>query len=222
MADYSTNLRSLAVGASPYAVANAVNNAESPAALFGIDEVGTGGLTLSLFGGKVVVSGTVTSLGNQTSLPVTASSTNYVEFDPEDTGTSSGIKINTTAWTPGYVALYTVTTDGSGITSWTDYRTWGAPSNPRGVVNMASDANKTLTQAEANVHILEITSTTLTTTRDIVLPLVPRQWTVFNNTTGSQSLQFIGASGTGITVANAKRAIIYADGTNIVRVTADT
>jgi len=52
--------------------------------------------------------------------------------------------------------------------------------------------------------------------------LKPRQWTVFNNTAGGFGLQFIGATGTGITVAAGKRAILYADGTNIVRVTADT
>jgi hypothetical protein len=114
-----------------------------------------------------------------------------------------------------------VVTSSTAIDTWTDCRTWGAPRNPRGVVNMASDANKTLTQAEAAVDILEITSTSLGATRDIVLPLIPKQWTLFNNTTGGQSLQFIGASGTGVTVANGKRAIIYSDGTNIVRVTAD-
>lgn len=221
MANSSTNLRTVAVGSSPYAVVNANNNAGSPSTLLGIDEVGTSGLTLSIFGGKVLVAGALTTLANQTSIAMTSSSTNYVEFDPTDTGTTSGIKVNTTAFTAGRTPLYTVVTSGSAITSWTDYRTWGAPSNPRGVVNMASNANKTLTQAEQNVDILEITSTTLTATRDIVLALIPRMWVVFNNTTGAQSLQFIGATGTGVTVANAKRCIIAADGTNIVRITAD-
>lgn len=57
--------------------------------------------------------------------------------------------------------------------------------------------------------------------RNIVLPLAVRQYTVFNGSTGGFGLQFIGASGTGITVAAGKRAIVYADGTNIVRVTPD-
>ena len=62
---------------------------------------------------------------------------------------------------------------------------------------------------------------TLTATRDIVVPLVgKRQWTVYNGT--GQSLRFIGASGTGITIATGKHAIVRSDGTNIVRVTADT
>ena len=62
---------------------------------------------------------------------------------------------------------------------------------------------------------------TLTATRDIVVPLVgKKQWTVYNGT--GQSLRFIGASGTGITVATGKHAIVRSDGTNIVRVMADT
>jgi hypothetical protein len=44
---------------------------------------------------------------------------------------------------------------------------------------------------------------------------------VFANVTGGFGVQVIGATGTGITVADGKRAIVYADGTNVVRVTAD-
>jgi hypothetical protein len=53
------------------------------------------------------------------------------------------------------------------------------------------------------------------------MPLAAQQWTVFNGTTGGFGVQFIGATGTGITVAAGKRAIVYSDGTNVVRVTAD-
>lgn len=87
-----------------------------------------------------------------------------------------------------------------------------------------TDANYTAVQTDYQATIMEFTSSvSLTATRNVVVPIVSGyQWTVFNNTTGAQSLQFIGTSGTGITVANGKRAIIYADGTNIQRVTPDT
>jgi hypothetical protein len=74
---------------------------------------------------------------------------------------------------------------------------------------------------EARAKILEFTGT-LTAQRNIVTPLAAQIWFVFNNSTGGFGLQFIGASGTGIVVAAGKRAILYADGTNIQRVTADT
>lgn len=98
----------------------------------------------------------------------------------------------------------------------------GQSINEQAAVSMTADANKTASAAEAASRILSVTSTvSLTATRNVVLPLTPRQWTVFNGTTGGQSLQFIGASGTGVTVATGKRAVLYSDGTNIVRATAD-
>lgn len=85
-----------------------------------------------------------------------------------------------------------------------------------------TDANYTAVQADYQAKIMEFTGT-ISTTRNVVVPLNSGyQWTVFNGTTGGQSIQFIGTTGTGITVANGKRAIIYADGTNIQRVTPDT
>ena len=108
----------------------------------------------------------------------------------------------------------------STVTSYTDHRL-AVPDVTGRLAKAMSDANTTLSFAEIRNQILEFTGT-LTAARNIVLPLKPRQWTVFNNTTGGFGLQFIGASGTGITVAAGKRAIVYADGTNVVRVTADT
>jgi hypothetical protein len=97
-------------------------------------------------------------------------------------------------------------------------------SSTRIVRQLTADTNYTAVQSDYQATIMEFTSSlSLTGTRNIVVPITNAyQWTVFNNTTGAQSLQFIGVTGTGITVANGKRAIIYADGTNIQRVTPDT
>jgi hypothetical protein len=48
-----------------------------------------------------------------------------------------------------------------------------------------------------------------------------QQWTIFANTAGGVGVNVIGATGTGVTVADGHRAIVYSDGTNVVRVTAD-
>ena len=144
----------------------------------------------------------------------TASTTNYVE------ATRAGVvSKNTTGFTAGAIPLYSVVTDAASVTSYTDYRLQAVPYTGK-LAKAMSDANTTLTAAEARNQILEFTGT-LTVARNIVLPLGVQQWTVFNNTTGGFGLQFIGASGTGITVSAGKRAIIYADGTNIVRTSAD-
>jgi hypothetical protein len=85
-----------------------------------------------------------------------------------------------------------------------------------------SDANYTAVIADYKAKIMEFTGA-ITVTRDVAVPLVAGyQWTIFNNTSGAQSIRVIGSSGTGITIANGMRAIVYADGTNIVRVTPDT
>ena len=191
----------------------------SQAALF--SRYSSSGLIWYYYGGTMIVDGVVTQIANNTSTGVTlsASATNYIEADRSGTVTK-----NTTGFTPGRIPLYTAVTNATTITSYTDCRAQWTPSGVDGKLArvMASDANITLTQAEAANDILQFTSSvSLTTTRNVVVPLAAQQWTVYNGTTGAQSLQFIGATGTGITVANGKRAIIYSDGTNVVRVTAD-
>jgi len=183
---------------------------------FGGRKQSTSGLSWDYFGGRILVDGVSTAIANGT-ISLSSSTTNYIE------STRAGVvSKNTTGFTAGSIALYKVVTGTATVTSYEDHRPWVKLS--AGILNrpIASDANITLTHAESLCDILQFTSgVSLTATRNVVLPLAAKQYTVFNNTTGAQSLQFIGASGTGITVANGKRAIIYADGTNIVRVTAD-
>jgi hypothetical protein len=65
--------------------------------------------------------------------------------------------------------------------------------------------------------------TPLTADRDVILPNINGlQWTVYNNTTSAFNLVFKVTGQTGVTVAYQKRAIVYCNGTDIVRVTPDT
>ena len=194
--------------------ANAYFDAASPATAFGRRASACSGLTWGYYGGTIMVDGVLTQIANGT-LTLTANATNYIEV------TRAGVvSKNTTGTTPGSTPLYTVVTGTSTVTAYGDYRLQALPITGRLALVM-SDANTTLTGAQSRCDILEFTGT-LSAARNIVLPLAVRQHTVFNNTTGGFSLQFIGASGSGVTVAAGKRAIIYADGTNVVRVTADS
>ena len=194
--------------------ANAMLDAVSPASLYGRRQSASSGLTWGFYGGNVLINGVLTQIANGT-LSLTASTTNYVQALPA----SGAVSSNTTGFTAGSIPLYTVITGASTVTSYTDHRL-ATPEFTGRLAKTMGDANTTLTQAEARNNIIELTGT-LTAARNIVLPLSVRQYTVFNGSTGGFGLQFIGASGTGITVAAGKRAIVYADGTNIVRVTAD-
>ena len=98
-----------------------------------------------------------------------------------------------------------------------------APTVKVATVSMAADANQTLTSAQYECPEIRISGgTALTATRDIVMPLTSgARWHVHNNSSGGQSLRFIGSGGTGITVATGMRAQIGSDGVNIVRWSAD-
>jgi hypothetical protein len=88
-----------------------------------------------------------------------------------------------------------------------------------GVISIAmADANYTLSNFngvvdEARNQVLVMTGA-LTATRNVVAPLVEKTYIVKNSTTGSQSIQIIGSSGTGVTIPNGITAYVYCDGTN--------
>lgn len=190
--------------------------AVDPAALFGINWAESVGLVFAYYGGVMLVDGVQTSITGAT-VALSASTTNYLE------ATRAGVvSTNTAGFTAGRIPLGTAVTSADGITTWTDYRVYAVDETGILTKAMPSDANYTLTAAEARNRILQISGgTTLTATRNIVIPLAQKEYIVYNNAAGAQSLQFIGATGTGITVGTGKRAIIYADGTNVVRVTSD-
>jgi hypothetical protein len=215
MADSATNLDTINSAQSQKEVtANAAFDAGSPATLFGRRASTTSGLTWGYYGGKLWIDGVLTTIANGT-VALTASATNYIER------TRAGVvSKNTTGFTAGQIPLYEAVTNSTTVSSYTDRRIAETPFTGRLALAM-SDANTTLTAAQARNQILEFTGT-LTVQRNIVVPLGAQQWTVFNNTTGGFGLQVIGATGTGIVIGAGKRAITYADGTNVVRVTADT
>lgn len=201
--------------ASKEVTANAFFDAASQATAFGRRASTCSGLTWGYYGANLMIDGGVQQFANGT-VALSASTTNYLEASR-----AGAVSKNTTGFTPGAIPLYVIVTGVSTVTSYTDYRTMYDTHYPNGrLVKAMADANQTLSVIEAFCDILEATGA-LTATRDMILPLGTRQWTVFANTTGF-GVRFIGASGTGITVAVGKRAIIYADGTNVVRVTADT
>lgn len=214
MANSTTNLDLISSSqAQKEVTANDALDAGSPATLFGRRGSTTTGLTWGYLGGTLSVDGAPTQIANGTVL-LTASTTNYIE------ATRAGVvSVNQTAFTPGRRVLYSVVTGASSVTTYTDYRMATTPVYGR-AVKALSDANYTLNQTEAACHELEFTGT-LSAQRNIVIPLGPWRYCMFNNTSGGFGLQFIGASGTGIVVAAGKTADVSSNGTNIRRLTAD-
>lgn len=217
MSDSATPFGTIAIGQGDQATkANALFDAAAPVAIYAKKYATTSGLTLGYHGGKIQVNGVVTTIADGT-LALTASSTNYVEVNPS----TGAVSKNTTAYTPGYWRIGRAVTGTASITTWYDDRYLGFGQQTRLLTKaFPSDANYTLTQPEADVDVISITAGTITTTRDFIVPIgFPKLWIVKNNT--AQSVRIIGATGTGITIATTKTAMVMADGTNVVRITAD-
>jgi hypothetical protein len=120
------------------------------------------------------------------------------------------------------------------ITTGEQANTWGITTNTNlgtlieqaisgySTVNMASDADRTLTTAngssdESRPAALKITSSgSLTATRNIIVPTVNKLYSIKNATTGAQSILVKTSGGTGITIPNGETATVICDGTNVV------
>jgi len=215
MADSTTTLDLLTVGqAGKETTANELFDAGSPATLFGRRATTCTGLTWGYYGGDLEVDGVLTAVANGT-LTLAASSTNYVE------ATRAGVvSSNTTGFTAGRIPLYTVVTGASTVTSYSDLRAPWRPGYLTHDVSVAvTTADVTLTAAQARARYLTTTGV-LTGNRAVI---VPDRWEgiVYCNNTGAFTTTFKTAGGAGVVVAQTKRALLYADGTNVVRITAD-
>jgi hypothetical protein len=91
-------------------------------------------------------------------------------------------------------------------------------------VIFTTDANHTLTVTEYTNKFLELTSgVSLTSTRQLIAPLVQGQeFIIQNNTTGGQGIQVWGGSGGSVTVAPGTSASVVCDGTNYFSPTSTT
>ena len=216
MSGSTTNLDLIAQSqASKEVTANALFDAGSPATLFG-RRTASSGLNWYYYGGSMVVDGVLTTLANNAAaLVLSANTTNYVE------ATRAGVvSKNTTGFTPGAIPLYTIVTGPSSVTSYTDNRAWVQPAHVTSKASVAvTAADVTLTQAQAACRYLTTTGV-LTGNRNVI---VPNDWEgiVFCNNTGAFTTTFKTSGGSGIVVAQTKRAHLLADGTNVVRITAD-
>lgn len=81
-----------------------------------------------------------------------------------------------------------------------------------------SDADYTLSNLngasdEARNPVLVVTGTN-NAVRDIIAPLVNKQYLVINNTTGGQSIRIRGTTGFTVTIPNGASVFVYCDGTN--------
>ena len=88
-------------------------------------------------------------------------------------------------------------------------------------VNVAGNTDKSLTTDQSFSAVVEFNGV-LTNNINVIVASLTKQWVFFNNTTGAFTLTVKPSTGTGITIGQGKRAVLYFDGTNIVRASPDT
>lgn len=218
MSDSTQHLDTISASQSGKEVtANAVFDACSPAAAFGRRASTTTGLTWGGYGTpRWYVNASAVTKASWT-LTLTASSTRYVAADR-----ALALSESASAFPADKLALYKAVTGASSITSYEDHR------DPHHAVRFLygrftlamADANQTLTYEQAMCESMELTGA-LTALRDVIVPTVPRDWRVYANTSGGFGVRVKTSAGTGITIADGKRAIVECDGTNVVRISAD-
>jgi hypothetical protein len=86
-----------------------------------------------------------------------------------------------------------------------------------GSPEITGNANLTLTLAQADPFELLITSDGASTAmRKVIVPLIAgKTWLIHNGTSDGYPIQVIGATGTGVIVANGAAAVLATDGTNV-------
>jgi hypothetical protein len=222
MASSTTNLDLIAQSqASKEVTANALFDAGSPATLFGRRGSLCSGLNWFYYGGVMMVDGVLTAIANNAAaLTLTSSTTNYIE------ATRAGVvSKNTVGFTGGSIPLYTAVTGTSSVTSYTDQRAWVAPAylpSNGSIAVTTADVDLTAPANADKARCSYLTTTgALTANRNVI---VPNSWqaVVFCNSSGAFTTTFKTAGGSGVVVAQGKRALLLADGTNVVRVTPDT
>jgi len=86
--------------------------------------------------------------------------------------------------------------------------------------NFTTDADMEPGLQYYSCAIIRITNSSLTVGRNVIMPSIIKQYVVSNAT--GQTLTYKAATGTGIAVASLKTAVLFWNGTNMIRVTADT
>ncbi len=113
--------------------------------------------------------------------------------------------------------------------------TWGATTNTNlgtaieeaitgyGAATFTADSALTITLTDTNAAqiarnlVINVTSSvSLTGTQNLIVPTIEKQYFIFNNTTGGQSINVKTSAGTGVIVPNGGKVVLYVDGTNVV------
>ena len=218
MADSTTNLDLISSSqASKEITANALFDAESPAALYGRRASTTANLTFGYYGGRLLIAGIPTAVVNGT-VALTANATNYV-VAARATGNVTASTANTN-WndTPNYMRLYAIVAGAASVTSYIDHRAF--------LVNdltfsLGVDTGNALRVDQPSQSWARLATTALgNTSVNGVLTNTGNNITTF---TGTANVTYhVQATGNGVIVHNASVTNVLQGAANITTAAGDT
>jgi hypothetical protein len=216
MADSTSNIPQISQSQSQKEVlANALFDTTSPSIIFGRNSLTSAGLTWGFLGGRIYLNGNPTVIANGT-ITLAANQTNFVEVNQ-----SGVVSSNTSGFSADRAPLYRVVTGASTVTSYEDHRSqtlFDRLFYGRTTLNVGPAATTTLTLAQSLAHSIGFTGA-LPSNRTVIFPTVTRNYLLFANTTGGQTITVRTAAGTGVTLTDGQRRIVECDGVNIVAFT---
>lgn len=189
--------------------ANANFSAVSPAGLFAQKPSTTSGTTFGYYGGVISVNGVLTTISDGT-VSLTDNTTNYVERAYDGT-----VSANTTGFSADQIPLFIIVTSSGSISSISDKRIAYDERNIGYLsIDVSGSADVTLTAAQSRNQIIDLTGT-LTGSINVIAPAIPTFWFLYNNTSGAFTLTWKTSGGTGVTITQGDRVLLYGDGTDI-------
>ena len=156
------------------------------------------------------------SSGDAYILPVGSTGTNWLGNDGDIANYTNGIWY---FYTPVEGVTVDVVDEGTKVRH--DGSNWVSDTvNPLLSKDVAGGVDVTLTSSEASNDIIEL-SGALTANINIVVSDNTKILAVYNNTSGAFTLTVKTSAGTGISVGQGMRAMLYCDGVNVVRLASD-
>ena len=141
-----------------------------------------------------------------------SSYTSRLKLERQTSGENSG------TW--GDLVNYTFNRLDAGIDGWANVNVAGSTNVTLTSNNSTLNTDDSTTDDELHNRTLELFGT-LTGNINVFTGDVENSFTVFNNTTGSYTLTFGPTTGTGVTLAQGAKTIVYSDGSTMLDVMAD-
>ena len=216
MANSSSNLILVSTSQSQKEVTiNSLANSASQAMFGAIRSLN--GFAITIYGGNIYRSGTLVQVANA-SLTLTASRRNFIYLRNDGVIallTQTGTPTPESVIPADAYLLYVLDVGSASVTSYTDYR-YGTLANHNKRVTIAmTNTNVTANWIQCNADVLNITGTLTANVELILPPVLSKEFTVINATTGAFTLNVSTGTAVKVAVTQGTARAVVSNGTDL-------